>query len=78
MRVVKDRPCIIAHCYRGGLWSPVYRHCLKEGAEKMEKSKKIKERRKGQKNGPAFYNDQLGENPAEGRMEKEHKEKRRK
>jgi hypothetical protein len=44
----------------------------------MGKNKKLRGRRKGQKNGPAFYNDQLGENPTEGRMEKEHKERRRK
>lgn len=53
-------------------------HCFKEEATKMGKNKKLRGRRKGQKNGPAFYNDQLGENPTEGRMEKEHKERRRK
>jgi hypothetical protein len=52
--------------------------CLKKGAEKMGKNKKLKEKKKGQKNEPAFYNDQLGENPVEGRVEKEYKEKRRK
>jgi len=37
----------------------------------MGDKKKNKKDKKGHKGEPAFYNDQLGENPAEGRIGKE-------
>jgi len=44
----------------------------------MGKKQKNKKDTKGHEGHPAFYNDQLGENPAEGRIAKERDEKKRK
>lgn len=44
----------------------------------MGDKNKNKKEKKGQKEKPAFYNDQLGENAGEGRMMKTKDEKHRK